>query len=117
MTESNDRWGWLLSFAIGAALWTTVAVAAGQREPWDSALYWSAAYPLALLAAAVMGALFPRRPWRWALALSFAQLPVMLVGGSDLGLLPLGVIAMAVLALPPVAAAKLGAWLRAWVTA
>jgi hypothetical protein len=109
--------GWVLSLAIGAVLWTTVAMATGQREPWDSGLYWSAAYPLALLAAGVLGAQFPHRPWRWALALTFVQLPVMLLGGSGLGLLPLGVIALAVLAVPPIAVAKLGGWLRSVLAA
>lgn len=117
MAETDDRLGWILSFGTGTVLWAVMTAVAGQREPWDSGLYWSAAYPLALLAAGVLGALFPRRPWRWAVALIFAQLPVMLLGGSGLGLLPLGFIALAALALPPMVAARLGAWLRRWLAA
>ena len=117
MGQADDRWGWALSFALGAVLWTVIAMAAGQREPWDTGLYWSAGYPLGLLFAGAMGALLPHRTWRWALALTFAQLPVMLLRGSGLGLLPLGVVLTGLLAVPPMLAAKIGAWLRSWLSA
>lgn len=117
MADSDDRWGWISSFVAGMAFWAAIAVAGGRTEPWDSGLYWAAGYPLALVLAGVLGALFPHRPWRWGLAFTFAQLPVMLVGGSGLGLLPLGLIAMAILAVPPMLTAKLGAWLRGWLAA
>jgi hypothetical protein len=112
MDEAQDGWGWPLAIAGGAALWSAIAVLGDRREPWDAAIFWSAGYPLSLLLAAVIGALFPQRTWRWALAVMFAQVPVMVAGGSDFGLLPLGMVMLAILALPAVLTARAGAWLR-----
>ena len=115
--DVRDGWGWALSLGGGSALWAATAVLGGRAEPWDSEAYWTAAYPLALLLAALAGALVPRRTWRWGLAVVFAQLPVMFAGGSGLGLLPLGLIMLGVLAVPAMVTARIGAWLRAWLTA
>lgn len=113
MAGSDDRWGWIASFVAGVVFWTAMAIVGGRSEPWDSGLYWVAGYPLGLLLAGVLGALFPHRPWRWGLAFTFAQMPVILAGGSGFGLLPLGIVLMAILAVPPMLTAKLGAWLHA----
>lgn len=94
------------------ALWLATSALSGRREPWDWSGYWTVSYPMALLLAGVLGALFPQRPWRWALVVIFSQMIVMLFGGSGLGLLPLGLILLGVLSLPAIAAAKFGAWLR-----
>ena len=97
----------------GALLWLGTMALSGRREAWDSALYWSAAYPLCIALAALLGYVAPERPWRWALAVMLVQPVVMvLMSGGDFGLLPLGLIMFAILALPAVLAARLGAWLR-----
>lgn len=98
----------------GVALWTLTAFIGGRAEPWDAGLYWVASYPLALLAALVLGYFFPSRPWRWALVLIFSQLPVLLVSGASFGLLPLGIIMLAFLSLPALALAAFGARARRW---
>ncbi len=117
MDEGRDWPGWVLSGGAGTALWLAIAAMGGGREPWDTGAYWTAGYPLSLLLAAVCGWLFPSRSWRWAVALTFTQLPVMVAGGSGLGLLPLGAVLLAILSLPLVAVARLSGWLRAWAVA
>jgi hypothetical protein len=103
-----------VALAGGALLWLGTAAVSGRREAWDSTLYWSAAYPLCIALAALLGYLAPERPARWAFAVMLVQPIAMLLGsGGDFGLLPLGLILFAVLALPPFAAAKLAASVRA----
>lgn len=96
----------------GTALWTMTAILGGRAEPWDSALYWSTAYPAALALCAAIGFLFPHRPWRFAAMLIGSQAFVLVLSGSGLGLLPLGLIALAVLALPGIALAALAGRIR-----
>ena len=36
-------------------LWVATTVVSGRREAWDSPLYWSAAYPLGIAIAGVLG--------------------------------------------------------------
>lgn len=107
-----SRPAYVIALVSSLALWTATSALSGRREPWDWAGYWTISYPIALLLAGALGSLFPQRPWRWALVVIFSQLIVMLVGGSGLGLLPLGLILLGVLSLPAIVAAKLGARLR-----
>ena len=44
--------------------YATVAIG-GRREAWDSALYWTVAYPLGMVKAAMLGYLHPDRAWPW----------------------------------------------------
>ena len=99
---------------FGAGLWVATAAFTGKREAWDSSLYWAAAYPAAFAAAAVLGFLVPRRPWRWALTLMVAQAVTMAVAAADVSLLPLGLILFAILSVPLCAGAFLGALLQRW---
>jgi hypothetical protein len=97
----------LVAAAIGGiVLWQGTAIATGEREAWDSALYWMAAYPLGLVLAAVLAYCHPDRPWRFALAMMLVQ-PVAMIAfsGSDFGLLPIGLIMFSVLAVPPIGVA------------
>jgi len=101
-----------LSLFGGLSLWTLTAFLGHRREPWDAAGYWTIAYPLAILFAAMLGAFCPSRPWRWAVTIISSQLIVMIASGSDFSLLPLGLALLALLSLPAIAAGYLGAWLR-----
>ena len=106
------------ALAGGASLWLATTAASGHREAWDSPLYWSAAYPLCIALAALLSYFAPERPGRWAFAVMLVQPIVMvLTSGGDLGLLPLGVILFAVLALPVFAAAKVAVSFRARASA
>lgn len=100
------------ALTAGVILWSAASIAAAGREPWDSALYWNAAYPAALLMAAILAVFYPARPWRWCLTLMLAQLPVMIATGSGFNLLPLGLVLLALLSLPAMLIASLAGWLR-----
>jgi len=101
----------------GLILWTATAIAGGRAEPWDSEIYWTASYPAALVLSLGLGLAFPDRPWRWALVLIGSQLVVMASSPSDFGLLPLGLIVLAILSVPAAILAGLGAAIRRWVAA
>jgi len=100
------------AIVLGLALWTAAALLGHRAEPWDAPSYWTIAYPAAAILAGALGFAFPQRPWRWALVLMFMQLPVMIAGGSDFSLLPMGLILMAALALPGIGLAYLCAGAR-----
>ena len=102
----------VLSGMTGLALWTMTAIVTGKREPWDAETYWTVSYPLAVFGSVILGFLFPERAWRWAAMLMLMQFVVMIAMGSDLGLLPLGLIVMAILTAPAALAATLAARLR-----
>lgn len=114
METKHEALGWLTAAVAGTVLWSATAHFGGRAEPWDSELYWTGAYPAALALSAVLGFAFPHRSWRWALALMLSQTLVMLAGGAGFGLLPLGMILMAVLSVPAVLTARVGARLRRW---
>jgi len=107
-------WAWITAIVGGAALWLAAAGLSGEREAWDSPLYWTVAYPLGIVLGGGLGYCVPDRPWRWALAVMLAQAVVLVASGSDFGLLPLGLIAFSILALPAVGAAALMAKVRVW---
>jgi hypothetical protein len=109
--DTSKRAYWMAAIA-GGILWFLTSAIGGRREPWDTALYWSVAYPIAIVIAGTLGYMFPQRPWRWALVVMFMQGAVMIVGGSGFGLLPLGLILLGVLSLPAVAVASLTARMR-----
>lgn len=110
----KDKAAWAYTAAIvgGALLWLVTAAITGRREAWDSGLYWTAAYPLSIALAGALGYWIPQRPWRWALATLLAQAAVLAVAGSDLTLLPLGLIMFSVLALPAIGVARVAASIR-----
>jgi hypothetical protein len=106
----SDRRTWTAcaaSIVLGLALWITAAGLGKRAEPWDAPGYWTVAYPIAIGLSGLLGYLFPERAWRWAALLMLLQLVVMFLAGSDFGLLPLGLILMAVLTLPAAALASL----------
>jgi len=101
------------ALASGALLWLGVAAVSGRREAWDSPLYWAVAYPVCIALAALFAYIAPQRPARWAFSVMLVQPIVMALGSSDFGLLPLGLMLFAILALPPFAAAKVAVSVRA----
>lgn len=110
----NDRAMWAYAGAIvgGALLWIAAAGISGKTEAWDSSLYWTAAYPLSIGLAGVLGYLAPEKPWRWGLAVMLAQAVVLVFAGSGFGMLPFGLILFSILALPAIGLAYLTARIR-----
>jgi hypothetical protein len=112
-SQSNIAVPYALAIAAGMLLWFAGAEFTGRREAWDSGLYWTAFYPLALAACGLLGYRFPERSHRWALALFFAQCLAMGIRNGEIGnLFPLGLIVFGVLSLPGIAVAKLGARMK-----
>jgi hypothetical protein len=101
-----------IAAAAGLILWFATSMLGGRREPWDSPVYWTVSYPVAIALAGALGYVFPEKPWRWALVIMFMQMVVMIVGGSGFGLLPLGLILLSVLSLPGAAVARWAAGIR-----
>jgi len=101
-----------MSIAASTVIWAATSLISGIPEPWDSSIYWTVAYPVAIVLSGFLGYMFPQRPWRWALVVMFMQMIVMVISGSGFGLLPLGLIFLAILSLPAVALASLAAKVR-----
>ena len=109
----NGTAGWLASLAAGLTLWTGAAIAEGGREPWDTGAYWAFYLPVAALLCLLLGVLFPERAWRWPLAVMFAQLPVMILSGGEIGpLVIIGAALLLTLSLPGMLLAMLGSGVR-----
>jgi hypothetical protein len=110
----NRRTTILLAIAIGVALEVGIGAMSGRREAWDSGQYWSVGLPFASVAALLLGYFASGRNWRWAILIVPAQLTAMMVKSGGIGTLwPLMLVLGAVLSLPFVAVASLGARLRA----
>ena len=108
-----DTHAYLIAILGGASLWLLTSLISGRAEAWDAPMYWTVTYPLAILLAGVLGYRAPRRAWRWGLVVMLVQAPVLLLtSGGSMNLLPLGLALFAILALPAIAAATFGAWMR-----
>ncbi len=108
----KEYWLLIAAAAGGALIWVLISTASGKREAWDSELYFSIGMPAVCLLAALLGFLEPKRTWRWGAAPLAGQFLAMLVMVGPGNLLPLGMIVFAVLAIPPILVARLGAYLR-----
>src|SRR3546814_1029753 len=83
MERDPDRRAYAFAVGGGTLLWLAAMAASGKREAWDSGLYWIGAYPLAILLAAWLGYEFPRRAWRWGLAIMLAQAATLAVRSEE----------------------------------
>lgn len=113
MSDPKASTAYAIAIGAGLLLWFLGAAMAGEREAWDSGLYWALLYPLAIGAAGLLGYVFPERPWRWAVVLFAAQLIAMALRSGEIGnLAPLGLIMFGILSLPGVFAALVAARLK-----
>lgn len=102
-----------IAASAGVALWIGASVISGRREAWDATIYWTAAYPFAIIMSGLLGFVFPQRPWRWPIALFLFQFVGMVIrAGEPSGLWPLGLSMFIVLSIPGILFAGLAAWLR-----
>ena len=102
----------VVAIVCGATLWIASAFIIGRREPWDSALYWKPAYPIATALAGLLGYLVPEQPWRWALPLMLSQFATMAIKDGLGGMWPMGQALFTALALPGIALANLASRFR-----
>ena len=98
---------------VSVLYWLLVSRVSGAKEPWDAAGYWLIWYPGSLILSAFGGFAFGRRGWSAGAIVTVAQLPVMLVNTGFGGLLIVGVVFLAVLAVPAVMLSALLGRLRA----
>lgn len=110
--HSSDVLAYVLATVAGASLWLGTSALTGRREAWDASAYWSVAYPLGVALSAGLGFMNPVRPWRWGLVVMLAQAVTLTFTAAGFGLLPLGLILFGILAVPPMIAARLAAWMR-----
>lgn len=108
----NEKVAYSIAIVGGALLWLATIALTGQREAWDSSLYWTVAYPLSIALAGGLGYQAPEKPWRWGLAVMLAQAVTLALTTASFGLLPLGLILFAVLALPAIGLARFAARIR-----
>jgi hypothetical protein len=106
---TKDYWLSLVTVVSGALIWAMVASASGRSEAWDSGMYFTIGIPAGCLLSFALALIEPRRSWRWGVLLMVGQLAWLLLTQGVGNLLPLGVIVFAVLSIPGVIAARIGA--------
>lgn len=101
----------LMAALCGAAIWIAISLVSGRAEAWDSGLYFSVGIPAMCLVSLAFALLEPARWWRWGVLPLFDQFVWMLLSQGFGDLLPLGIIAFAVLLIPSLFAAWIGAFI------
>jgi hypothetical protein len=104
---------------IGIVAWEAAIPAGTRKEAWDLPVYWQIAYPVMVAGSFVLGILGPAHPIRWGLLVGLGQgvwsLIVTAIQKGVPNLLPLGLIMFAILSLPCIAAAWVGAQAGRWL--
>jgi len=109
MIIHTEKSAYLVACGAGAITWIGTALLGDRTEAWDASLYWVAAYPALALVLAWISFEMPLRPWRWVLAAMFTQAAALFLSNPSGNLLPLGLIMFAVLSLPLMIPAAIGA--------
>lgn len=105
----------VIAVLLGSALWSFAGWAAHPRELWDVPAFWPV-WGAAILAAGLLGLARASKPARDTALLFLPIIGVLtaqtVVTGGSASLLPLGLVAVAVLALPGWLLARLARRLR-----
>lgn len=102
-----------IAAVAGMVLWISASFISGKKEAWDASVYWTVAYPAAIVLSALLGLLYPKWAWRWPLALFVFQFVGMVVRSGELGnLWPLGLLLFIALSVPGILVALGAAWFR-----
>lgn len=109
MIVRTEKSAYLYACGAGAITWIGTGLLSHRTEAWDASLYWVAAYPALALVLAWISYEMPARPWRWPFAAMFTQAAVLFLSNPSGNLLPLGLIVFAVLSLPLMIPAAIGA--------
>ncbi len=117
MRRLSPTQAYAVATASGVVLWFSTMAMSGRSEAWDSSLYWTAAYPAAVVIAGGLGYFAPEKRWRWALTLMLVQAVTLAITAASFGLLPLGLILFAMMSIPLIGAAMLAAAVRRYLAA
>jgi hypothetical protein len=109
MRVKRDHFLYVAAILAGVAVWISIGSATGRSEAWDSGLYFSVGIPIVCLVSLAIALIEPERAWRWGVLPLVGQFVWMLATQGPGNLLPLGLVMFAVLSLPPVIAAWIGA--------
>ncbi len=99
-------------FVASLIIWLAVSAASGGGEAWDGGTYWSLGLPAVYVTAAVLGWLGRGSVWSLGLWCVLGQFAGLLLTASGWSLWPLGLLMLAVLSLPAIAAAAIARFLR-----
>lgn len=98
----------LLAILIVAAFyWQFLCLLSGRNEPWDAPLYWTVAYPVSMLLAAMAGWVLKRKGWMAGFVVTLVQLPIMMINAGTGPLWVVGLIYLCVMAIPVAAVSAL----------
>ena len=107
---NKDSWLYLAAIICGVSVWIFVSAVSGKKEAWDSGLYFSVGMSVVCVMSAVLGFSEPSRSWRWGVTPLVGQFFWMLLTQGPGNLLPLGVVAFAILSVPSIITAQIGAF-------
>ena len=103
---------YIVSILGGISLWMIVSKVSGEPMAWDSPLYFQIGFPVFLVLMFVVGLIIPRRPWRWSVAGTMAQIiPLMIATGTDYKAWLFGLLFLAILAIPASIATFIGSFI------
>jgi hypothetical protein len=107
----REHWLYLAPAVCGAAILDSYRTSVRRNEAWDSNLYFSVGIPAVCLVSMAFAFFEPNRSWRWGALPLVGQFVWMLISPGPGNLLPLGVIVFGVLSVPPIVAARIGAFI------
>ena len=105
---------YVIAAASGVSVWVALCAVSGRREAWDSSMYFTLGIPALCIIAACLAFIQPVRPWRWSIIPMFSQAAWMILSQGPGNLLPIGLVFFAILSVPPLVAAWIGAAIRSW---
>lgn len=101
---------YIVAAMAGILAWLIVSELSGRREAWDAPVYFTVALPCVAAVAGILGFFTPDGAWRWGLTPMVAQAGWAVLTNGAGNLLPLGLVVFALLAIPPIILAWLGAF-------
>ena len=97
---------------LGIVVWRVVTLTTGEREAWDSLLYFAIGFPAMLVGTAVAGYAVPGRSWLFGIAVVCLQPVALLADGEQGPLVAVGLLTFGLLAGFCTLSAYIGAILR-----
>jgi len=100
MSNKKSVPAYIIAVASGLTIWTSISAVSGTPEAWDSPLYLTYGVPASAIVSGVQGYVWPARPWRWPVVIMSSQALLVVIQNPTANLLPLGLIAFGLLAIP-----------------